>query len=83
MSLNCEFEKGLEYFRKSLDLGLLANNQIMTAFAKGLISAFNYIYCGKIDFAYQLSKESLQMAQESGDVYVKGMAYSSYGMSCY
>jgi class 3 adenylate cyclase/tetratricopeptide (TPR) repeat protein len=82
-SLNCEFEKGLEYFRKALDLGLKANNPIMIVFAKGLMSSFNYIFYGKADLAYQMSQESLQMAQESGDIYLKGMAYSSCGMACY
>jgi len=82
-SLNCEFEKGLEYFQKSLDLGLQANNPIMIVFAKGLMSTFNYIFYGKADLAYQMSQESLQMAQESGDIYLKGMAYSSCGMACY
>jgi len=82
-SLNCEFEKGLEYFRKSLDLGMEANNPIMIVFAKGLMSTFNYIFYGKADLAYQMSQESLRMAQESGDIYLKGMAYSSYGMACY
>jgi class 3 adenylate cyclase/tetratricopeptide (TPR) repeat protein len=82
-SMNCEFEKGLEYFRKSLDLGLKVNNPIMIVFAKGLMSTFNYIFYGKADLAYQMSQESLQMAQESGDIYLKGMAYSSYGASCY
>jgi predicted ATPase len=83
LSLNCEFEKGLEYYRKSLDLGVLANNPIMIAFAKGLMSTFNYIFCGKTDLAYQMSQESLRMAQETGDIYLKGMANSSYGISCY
>ena len=55
----------------------------MIAFAKGLMSTFNYIFYGKADLAYQMSRESLQMAQESGDIYLKGMAYSSCGMACY
>jgi len=82
-SMNCEFEKGLEYFRKSLDLGMEANNLIMIVFAKGLMSTFNYIFYGKADLAYQMSQESLRLALESGDIYLKGMAYSSYGASCY
>ena len=81
--MNCEFEKGLEYFQKSLDLGLKADNLIMIVFAKGLMSTFNYIFYGKADLAYQMSQESLQLAQDSGDIYLKGMAYSSYGASCY
>ena len=82
-SLNCEFEKGLEYFRKSLDLGLEANNPIMIVFAKGLMSTFNYIFYGKADLACQMSQESLNMAQDSEDIYLKGMAHSSWGMACY
>jgi hypothetical protein len=82
-SLNCEFEKGLEYFRKSLGLGLKASNPIMIVFAKGLMSTFNYIFYGKTDLACQSSQESLQMALESEDIYLKGMAYSSCGMACY
>jgi len=40
-SMNCEFEKGIAYFQKSLDLGLKTDNLIMIVFAKGLMSTFN------------------------------------------
>ena len=83
VSLNCEFEKGLEYLRRCLDLGISANNLIMIATAKCAMCTFNYIFHGKIDLAYQISKESIQTAQESGDIFLKGIAYSSHGMSCY
>jgi predicted ATPase len=83
LSLHCEFEKGLEYLRKSLDLGKLANNPITICMAKYGMSGFNYMFLGKNDFAYQTSKEALQMAQDSGDIYIKGIGYSSHGMSCY
>jgi class 3 adenylate cyclase/tetratricopeptide (TPR) repeat protein len=83
LSLNCEFEKGLEHLRKSLDLGELENNPIKIEFAKNCICAFNYIYHGNIDLAYQLSRESLLKAKDSGDIFLKGAADSSYGMSCY
>jgi len=83
LSLNCEFENGLGYLKKSLNLGELENNPIETEFAKSCICAFNYILSGKIDFAYQISKESLLVAQDRGDIYLKAAAHSSYGMSCY
>jgi class 3 adenylate cyclase/tetratricopeptide (TPR) repeat protein len=83
LSLNCEFEKGLEYLKKSLDLGVLENNPIEIEFAKSCICAFNYILRGNLDLAYQITKESLLMAQDSGDIYLKAAAHSSYGMSCY
>jgi tetratricopeptide (TPR) repeat protein len=83
LSLNCEFEKGLEYFMKSLDVGTLANNPIVISYVKGSMSSFSYMFHGKIDLAYQISKESLQIAKETGDIYLKGMAYSSHGWVCY
>jgi tetratricopeptide (TPR) repeat protein len=83
LSLNCEFEKGLGYLKKSLDLGVFENNPIEIEFAKSCICAFNYILRGNIDLAYQISKESLQTARDSGDIYLKAAAHSSYGMSCY
>jgi len=79
----CEFEKGLEYFRKALDLSLKGKNPISISFTKGAMTAFNYHYQGKIDEAYRSGKESLNLAEQSGDIYVKGMAFTSYGIPCY
>jgi predicted ATPase/class 3 adenylate cyclase len=83
LSFHCEFEKGLEHLMKSLDLGKSANNPIPISMAKCGLSCFNYVFHGKNDLADQTSKESLQMAQDSGDIYIKGIACSSHGISCY
>jgi tetratricopeptide (TPR) repeat protein len=83
LSFNCEYENGLEHLMKSLDLGKLANNPIPISMAKCGLSGFNYIFQGKNDVAYQTSKEAMQIAQESGDIYIKGVSCSSHGMSCY
>ena len=83
LSFCSEFEKGLEYLKKSLDLGMLTNHPILISMAKCGISTFNYSFHGKSDLAYQTSKEALQMAIESGDIYIKGIACSSLGISCY
>jgi tetratricopeptide (TPR) repeat protein len=48
----------------------------------GMVS-FNYAFRGKNDLAYQTSKEALQMAQESGDTYIKGIACSCHGLACH
>ncbi|UCF82160.1 MAG: hypothetical protein JSV50_13230, partial [Desulfobacteraceae bacterium] len=80
LSFHCEFEKGLEHLTKSLDS---ASNPIPICMAKCGISTFTYLFHGKIDPAYQTSKEALQMALESGDIYIKGIACSSHGISCY
>jgi len=80
LSFHCEFEKGLEHLTKSL---VSANNPIPISMAKCGMSTFTYVFHGKIDLAYQTSKEALQMALESGDIYIKGIACSSHGISCY
>jgi tetratricopeptide (TPR) repeat protein len=82
-SWNCEFEKALQYFSKSVELSVLANDPIGMSFAKGAIISGNYTFSGKVDLAYQTSKELLQIAEETGDIFIRGMAYSAYGLSCY
>ena len=83
LSMNCEFEKGIEFFKKSLDLGTSGNRLIPMAMAKIGIASFNYAFHGKSNLAYQISQEALQMAQESGDIYIKGIACSCHGRACY
>ncbi len=83
LSFNCEFEKGFEFFQKSLDLGTSRNRLIQIAMAKIGIAIFNYACHGKIDLAYQISKESVEMVQEGGETYIKGIACSCHGRVCY
>ncbi len=79
----CEFEKGLEHFRQALELSLKEKNPVSISFTKGAMTAFNYHYQGKVDEAYQSGKASLDLAEQGGDIYVKGMALTSYGIPCY
>jgi predicted ATPase/class 3 adenylate cyclase len=83
LSWNCEFEKGLKYLKRSLDLGMLANNPITVSLAKCGMTCFNYLFNGKLNLAYQMSKESLIVAEETGDIYIKGIACTSFGMACH
>jgi tetratricopeptide (TPR) repeat protein len=83
LSMNCDFEKGFEFYEKSLDVGTSLNRLIMIAMANIGIVAFNYTDRGKNNLAYQISKEALQMAQESGDTYIKGIVSSGHGIACY
>jgi len=82
LSWNCEFEKAQEYFYKSLDLSLAARN-VMGITSAQINLGMNYILQGKIAPAHRISQDSLRMAEESGDIYLKGMAHASYGTSCY
>jgi tetratricopeptide (TPR) repeat protein len=82
-SWNCEFEKGIEYYNKALNLSVAADNITGISFSKGTMSVFNYINQGKIDLAYQTTEESLRLAEESGDTFFKAMAYAIHGATCY
>jgi tetratricopeptide (TPR) repeat protein len=83
LSYNCRFEQGVKYFKKSLNLSEAANNLLGMVMGKSNTSTWNYIFQGKINLAVQTSLESLKLAEESDDIYAKGAAYSSYGVSCY
>ncbi len=83
LSFNCEFEKSYHYFQKALDINVVAKSLWGIASMKSNISYWVYCLQGRINLAQQTSRESLQIANESGDILSKGMAYTSYGTSCY
>jgi len=82
LTWNCEFGKAQDYFYRALDLSLAARN-VMGITSSQINLGMNYIFQGKIAPAYRISQESLRRAEESGDIYLKGMAHASHGTSCY
>jgi len=83
LSFNCEFEKAYYYLQKALDINVMAKSLWGIASMKSNISYWVYCLQGRINLAHQTSRESLQIANDSGDILSKGMAYTSYGTSCY
>ena len=61
----------------------MINNLWGIAAFRSTISFFVYFYQGKINLAFQTSEETIKIAEESGDIFSKGMAYTSHGVSCY
>ena len=82
-SLNCDFEKGLEYLRESLDLSIAANELVGMAWSKGTMSALSYCLQGKTDLAHQISEESLQLSEKSGDLLAKVPPLGGHGLCCH
>jgi len=80
--MTSEFKDVHKRHKQCLDLSLMANNPVGIAYSKGSISDC-YQAEGKINPAYEFAQETLTLAKETGDVFIKGMAYSSYGTSCY
>jgi len=82
-SFDCNFEKSPSYFQMALDLSESANNRMGICFVKGTIAFQYFTYSGKIDLAYQTSKESLELANQTGDIHNQQIAYSSFGACCF
>jgi len=83
LSWNCEFEKSLESYKKSLDLAVAANNPIGISIVKSTICCAVYILRGELDISLQESKNSLRVAQEIGEIRTMGIAHFAYGCCCY
>jgi class 3 adenylate cyclase/tetratricopeptide (TPR) repeat protein len=78
----CEFDKGLYYNKKALEINVAANVQWGISAIKCWI-ALNYFCQGNIDLAHRNSLEALRIAGESGDIFSKAHAYTFHGLSCY
>jgi tetratricopeptide (TPR) repeat protein len=82
-SWDCQFDKGRKYFERALEMSKAANNPLGISSTKSTVTGINYIVRGEIDLALETSRESLRIADEIGDIYGQGLAYASYGLSCY
>jgi tetratricopeptide (TPR) repeat protein len=80
---NCEFDKSLFHYEKTLEINRATKTLWGEAIGKGHIGFQVYGWQGKIDLSYLTCAEALQMAEESGDIMSKAVAYTCYGFSCY
>ena len=82
-SVNCEFEKAGTQIARALEINQAANSHWGVSIIKSNLSYFIYFFKGRIDKSYQVSREALQGANESGDIFSKAMASVCHGISCY
>jgi len=80
---SCEFERAIHHLEKALEINVAANVPWGISAMKGCISMTVYNNQGRADLGYQLSQESLRLAEESGDTWSKADAYTYHGCSCY
>jgi class 3 adenylate cyclase/tetratricopeptide (TPR) repeat protein/ribosomal protein L40E len=83
LGMNCEFERSTKYFQRAIDVNLLVKNLWGIAAMKSALAYFSYRTNGKIDLEFQTTREALRIAEESGDIYSKALAYTNHGISCY
>jgi tetratricopeptide (TPR) repeat protein len=81
LAYNSEFEKADFWFKKAIDINMLANNLWGVSSIKGTQCMTSYFISGRIDLCHQNSTEAASIAEESGDIYSKALSYTGYGIS--
>jgi class 3 adenylate cyclase/tetratricopeptide (TPR) repeat protein len=82
-SFNCEFKRGIELIQRTLSMNEAAGNLWGISVMKSSLVIPSYFGQGRISLAFKTSNEAIQVAEQSGDIYSKAMAFSSHGISCY
>jgi class 3 adenylate cyclase/tetratricopeptide (TPR) repeat protein/ribosomal protein L40E len=80
---NCEFERSANYIQRALDINVAVKNLWGISTMKSNLAYLSYWHHGRMNLAFRTSNEGLQIAEESGDIYPKVMAYIIHGTSCY
>jgi tetratricopeptide (TPR) repeat protein len=83
LAFNCDFEKAIPYFEILLSLSVAMEFPWRVSAMKSNLSVYGYAFHGMVAQGYQTSQDAVRIAEESGDIYSKAMAYASHGTSCY
>jgi predicted ATPase/class 3 adenylate cyclase len=83
LSLNCEYERGISCMQRALAINQAARSLWGIAVVKANLAYFCYYLQGRITLQFHTSAEALRLAEESGDIFPKGIAYGSHGVTCY
>ena len=83
LAMNCDYEKAIPYFEGLLSLSIAMKFPWQISVMKSNLSVYAYDYHGMVAQGYQTSADAVRIAEESGDIYPRAMAYASHGTSCY
>jgi class 3 adenylate cyclase/tetratricopeptide (TPR) repeat protein len=78
----CQFEKALHHLSEALEMDVKNNTLWGASVLKSIIASWVHGFHGEIDQAFRTSKEALQMAEKSHDVFSRAYGYFSHGCSC-
>ncbi len=81
--MDCRFREARIPLQRALDINVAVGNLWGIAATKASLAYSCYYYPAKIMELVELSSEALKIAQESGDIYSRGIAHTVYGASCY
>jgi len=83
LAAGAQFEKSEEHYQKSYEINLAAGSLWG---ASAMLSACSYACLlpqGKVEEGFRATERSIELAEKSGDVYSRGTAYASHGISCF
>ena len=80
---SCQFERAMECFQRALEINVSANNLWGICAVKSPISGCVYNMRGEISKSFETSEDIVSIAEKSGDIYSKAIAYSALGLSGY
>jgi tetratricopeptide (TPR) repeat protein len=83
LASNCEFEKASQLIQKAIDINVVAGNLWGTAAIQSTFAFACFFSNGRIIKGFEISAEAVKIAEESGDAYSKGLAYTCHGLFCY
>ena len=82
-SWDCQFEKGEGYLKTCFEMSNSVNNLLGMSASKSTLCNWSYLNQGRIDLASSAIEDSLKIAEKSGDIYAKGLAYTGSGYLSY
>ena len=78
-----EYVKSNKYLEMTLELSRAGNNETGICFSLCSNAVYNFIaFTGKLELAYNLVKESIDIANKVGDIYIQQIVFSCYGSYC-
>jgi class 3 adenylate cyclase/tetratricopeptide (TPR) repeat protein len=83
LGMFCNFDQSSQCFEKALRMSIAAKSPWGISTTKSNWAFFTYWYQGNIGKTYELGRESVDLAEESADIFSKSWAYLAYGCSCY
>jgi len=82
LSLDCQFDQASQCYEKALGISVAGSSLWGIAVTKSNWAYYVYYWKGDSDKAYEISREAVASAEESGDVFSKAWAYLAHGASC-
>ncbi|MDJ0720231.1 MAG: adenylate/guanylate cyclase domain-containing protein [Desulfobacterales bacterium] len=81
-TFDCQFDRAIEHIKNALYINSAVKNLWGMSVMQSHLS-LPYNYSGQIRTGFRHSEEAVRLAEESGDIFSKAMAYTLHGFSCY